>query len=76
MSSFSFKNISAFSFSFGFALVALFFNVAAADTRTFQEVAVEINGAKLWLPSTLIANKGDIVKIHAVSKVRGKNSVH
>lgn len=48
----------------------------AAGTQELQIAAVEINGTKFWFPSTIIAKKGDTVKIHAVSKIGGKNNIH
>lgn len=58
------------------ALGLLIASAAHAETRTFNVVAVEVDGTKFWLPSTLVVKKGDTVKIHAVSKVPGANSVH
>lgn len=49
---------------------------ALAETKNFTMVAVEIDGTKFWLPSTLIVKKGDRIKIRIVSKVPGANSVH
>ena len=49
---------------------------AAGEVRTLQAVAIEAGGTKFWLPSTIVAKKGDTVKIHAVSKVPGANNVH
>ncbi len=49
---------------------------AANRIQNFEVVAVEISGTKFWLPSTLIVKKGDIIKIHAVSKIGGKNNIH
>ena len=51
-------------------------SAAFAEARTFNVSAVEVDGVKFWLPSTLVVKKGDTVKIHAVSKVPGANSVH
>jgi nitrosocyanin len=61
-----------------FLLLALATPIAAAhaETREFQEVAVEANGVKFWIPAVIVVKKGDVVKIHAVSKVPGANSVH
>ena len=50
--------------------------LASAEDRTIHMTAVEINGTKFWLPSTIVVKKGDKVKINAVSKVPGANSVH
>jgi nitrosocyanin len=44
---------------------------AHAETRTIRAAAVEIGGAKFWLPSTIVVKKGDDVVIQAVSKVAG-----
>lgn len=63
------------------ALAALIAGFAAAptahaETRSFSMHTVEISGTKFWLPSTIVAKKGDKVKIRIVSKVPGANSVH
>ena len=58
------------------ALLSLVASTAYAETRTFNTVAVEIDGEKFWIPSSFTVKKGDTVKIHAVSKVPGANSVH
>jgi nitrosocyanin len=58
------------------ALLSLAALPARADTRTVNVNAVEIDGVKFWLPSTIVVKKGDTVKIHATSKVPGANSVH
>ena len=61
-------------------LAALVFGLTAslahAEVRSFRLDAVEIDGVKFWLPSTLVVKKGDTVKISATSKVPGANSVH
>ncbi len=49
---------------------------AQAATQHFRLAAVEVNGVKFWLPSTLVVKKGDTVKIDAISKVPGPGSVH
>jgi nitrosocyanin len=54
----------------------VFASNAYSQDRLIQEVAVEINGVKFWVPSTIVVKKGDKVKIHAVSKVPGAGSVH
>ena len=59
------------------AFVMSFISAAAfAETHTIQEVAIEMNGVKFWIPSTIVVKKGDTVKIHAVSKIGGKNNIH
>ncbi|MEW6056543.1 MAG: hypothetical protein AB1540_07995 [Bdellovibrionota bacterium] len=47
-----------------------------AETRKFTFYAFEINGVKVWHPSSIHVNKGDTVEITAISKVPGPNSVH
>lgn len=49
---------------------------AQAETRIIRAAAVEVNGTKFWLPSTIIVKKGDDVVIQAVSKVPGAGSAH
>ncbi len=70
------KNLFFAVFVSAIALPFLGSSPAHAENRTFTEVAVEVNGVKAWLPSTLVVNKGDHVKIHLVNKIPGKNSVH
>src|SRR5690242_18123788 len=62
---------SMFLFSLGLfgILTSLSSSYSLASTVTIQEDAVEINGTKFWFPSTIIAKKGDTIKIHAVSKI-------
>jgi nitrosocyanin len=57
-------------------LVFLMASSLRAETRDFSLTAVEVNGTKFWLPSSLIVKKGDTVKIHAVSKVPGAGNTH
>lgn len=66
-------------FCLGFALCLNFATASTAlsgETRSFQEVAVEINGTKFWFPSVITVKKGDLVKIHLVSKIGGQNNIH
>lgn len=51
-------------------------SIARADTKTFNIVAVDVSGVKMWLPSTLTVNKGDVVKIHAVTKIKAPGNAH
>lgn len=61
----------------GVLALHLSFSVPAlSETRTFKEVAVEINGTKFWLPSQLTVKKGDKVEIYPISKIPGQNPVH
>jgi nitrosocyanin len=59
-----------------FSAAFLLTHAAQAEERKFQTFAVEINKVKFWIPSTFVVKKGDVVKIHALSKVPGPNSVH
>ena len=49
--------------------------LAQAETRKFVMNTVEIDGVKMWLPSTLIVKKGDEVEITATSRL-GKGTIH
>ncbi|MBU6375518.1 MAG: cupredoxin domain-containing protein [Bdellovibrionales bacterium] len=49
---------------------------AFSAERTFRLLTVEINGTKFWLPSTLVVQKGDTVKIEAVTKLEGASAIH
>jgi plastocyanin domain-containing protein len=44
-------------------------DAAAAQTRQFTVVSVEVDGTKFWLPSTLVVDQGDTVKIKLLNKV-------
>jgi len=44
--------------------------------RFFRLYTVEINGTKFWLPSTLVVQRGDTVKIEAMTKLEGPAAVH
>ena len=63
-------------------LMTIFTNdlFAAASSKPgmkeFKMITVDVNGSKIWLPSNIVVQKGDQVKIHAKSQVPGKNSVH
>src|SRR5690242_19015519 len=68
-------------FSLALAISTFHATPASAETHTIQMVALELGGkpgagTKIWLPSTITVKKGDTVKIHAVSKIPGKNNVH
>ncbi|MEO5969655.1 MAG: hypothetical protein ABIQ95_06980 [Bdellovibrionia bacterium] len=70
---------SILKLSFAIALVAVgsFSSAKAfAETLNINVVAIEVDGTKFWLPSMIVAKKGDTVNIHAVSKVPGQNNVH
>ena len=70
---------SVLTLSLTIALIAtesLSSSKAFAETQNINAVALEVNGIKVWLPSMIMAKKGDTVKIHAVSKIPGQNNVH
>ncbi len=48
----------------------------SAQEIKVRMVAVELNGTKFWLPSTITAHKGDTLVLEAVSAVPGKNAAH
>jgi plastocyanin len=63
------------------ALAAFTTTPAFAETHTIQMAALELGGkpgegTKIWIPSNITVKKGDTVKIHAVSKIPGKNNIH
>ena len=49
---------------------------ARAADKVFKIYAVEINGTKFWLPSTIVVRKGDHVKLEAQTKLEGQASIH
>jgi nitrosocyanin len=51
-------------------------SAALAEKREFTLVTVDIQGVKIWLPSTITVKKGDQVRIQAISKVPGIGSAH
>ena len=61
----------AMTLSLAFATIKAF-----AETQTINVVALEVNDTKIWIPSVILAKKGDTVKIHAINKIPGQNKVH
>ena len=62
-----------------FIAAAFFASLSAhAGTRIIHAAAVEVNGTKFWMPSTIVVKKGDDVVIQAKSLVPGApgTSVH
>ncbi len=55
--------------------LALLGTSAFADTQKFVMNTVEIDGVKMWLPSTMVVKKGDNVEITATSRL-GKGTIH
>jgi hypothetical protein len=49
---------------------------APKTVREFRVFAVEIGGTKFWLPSTLIVDRGDLVRIRLLSKVPAPAQSH
>jgi plastocyanin len=49
---------------------------ALAETRTFTVVNVEFEGTKIWVPSTIVVNKGDTVKIKLINNVKTDPNTH
>ena len=49
---------------------------AAGKIREFTVVSVEYEGTKFWIPSTLIVDKGDTVRIKLINKVASGGSSH
>ncbi|MFZ9596740.1 MAG: cupredoxin domain-containing protein [Bdellovibrionia bacterium] len=63
--------------AFGWIVLSLFSSASVfAEVREIQATAVEINGTKFWIPSSIVVKKGDTVKLHLTSKVPGANNVH
>lgn len=58
------------------ALLAFGAVSAGAAERSFKIYAVEINGAKFWLPSTIVVKKGDQVRLEAQTKLEGQAAIH
>ena len=60
------------------ALMLLAPGVRAADAPTvkYTVVAVEIDGAKLWIPSDIIVSKGDQVKLTLVNNIKTEPNTH
>jgi plastocyanin len=49
---------------------------AAAAERSFTLVNVEYEGTKVWVPATLIVQKGDTVKIKLINNVKSDPNQH
>ncbi len=48
----------------------------AHPVHAFKLYALDLEGAKFWLPSVIVVKKGEKVKIHAESKVKGAGNMH
>ncbi|OGR88792.1 MAG: hypothetical protein A3A86_00530 [Elusimicrobia bacterium RIFCSPLOWO2_01_FULL_60_11] len=63
--------------SLGIALFSA--GIRAADEPVkieYTVVAVEIEGAKFWLPNDLIVNKGDPIKLNLVNNIKSEPNTH
>lgn len=62
----------------GFLASTLFLaaGAAAAAERSFTVVNVEYEGTKVWVPATLIVQKGDTVKIKLINNVKSDPNQH
>ncbi len=66
----------------GFVCIALMAGASdlQAKERTFRQVAVQFpSGAKMWLPATIVVNKGDKVNLELrseIGKETGKVTEH
>jgi nitrous-oxide reductase len=49
---------------------------AHAEDRTFTIVAEQIGKAKFWIPSTLMVNQGDKVKLVLKNEIEGADVTH
>ena len=58
------------------ALLPALTRTAFAETREFTVVNIEYEGSKIWVPSTLVVNKGDTVKIKLINNVKSDPNVH
>lgn len=58
------------------ALLCAAGSAALAETREFTLVNIEFEGSKIWVPSTLVVNKGDTVKIKLINNVKSDPNVH
>ncbi len=66
----------AFFWAFFYLTFVMMSPIARAESRAFRMFTVDASGVKFWLPSAIIVKKGDSVKIEAVSKIPGANSIH
>ncbi len=49
---------------------------SAANEKTFTVVAEQINKTKFWLPSNIMVNQGDKVKLVLKNDVEGADNTH
>lgn len=56
--------------------VAFAADAAAPADVTQTVVSVEVDGAKFWLPSTIVAKKGQTVRLTLSNKVPGEATQH
>ena len=48
----------------------------ASDVKEFTEVAVEYQGTKVWIPGTIIVNKGQKVRIKLINNIPNDPNTH
>ena len=53
------------------ALFAMSCSSSSPQERHFHLMNLEYNGAKIWLPGTLVVHKGDTVHIDLTNKIKG-----
>src|SRR5262245_16422191 len=61
------------------ALVVVLLSLATAafaEQREFTVVNIEFEGSKIWVPGTLVVNKGDTVKVKLINNVKTDPNVH
>jgi len=49
---------------------------ALAAERSFTVVNIEYEGSKIWVPTTLVVQKGDTVKIKLINNVKADPNQH
>ncbi|OGR83211.1 MAG: hypothetical protein A2901_04105 [Elusimicrobia bacterium RIFCSPLOWO2_01_FULL_54_10] len=59
-----------------FFAVLLTVNLANAADMEFTVVAIESEGAKFWIPGSLIVKKGSKVKINRVNAIKSEPNTH
>jgi len=58
------------------ALAASVGVAVAEEVRQFTVVNIEFEGSKIWVPSTLVVQKGDKVKIKLINNVKSDPNQH
>jgi nitrosocyanin len=50
--------------------------VRAGETREVTIVNIEYEGSKVWIPGTIVAKKGDTLKIKLINNVKSDPNTH